>query len=425
MAVLGIDDTDSRSGGMCTTWIATEVVERLPAVGQVYLVRLNPAIEHKTRGNAAVGVISSCSQERLRRVAVDVIDQFAVCEDPETNPGLVTISEEDAMIEEVRTFARNAVRNHQTRARARDVLASVHGDWHTWGNGRGLIGALAATGAVGADRSGSRMDPVFGDWTYERIAYREADQWGTERSVEIDLTATEETEVWDTIDPVTQEPVCVPHSPCPVLYGIRGEHPGAIANVVSAIDGETVERWQVFRTNQGTDAHLRPGDLHALEDGRAYRVKGTVAKAPKTQEGGHVRVPLQHGETVRPCMAFAPTGRFRDHVRALRPGDVIIACGEVSRGAIKLEKFALLQRSLTEKTNPVCPSCGRSMASAGRDQGYRCRPCGTDRPGRVRAAMDRGLERGWYEVPPGARRHLAKPLSRGTYALPIHPTTST
>ena len=56
VAVIGIDDTDSRERGMCTTYIADAVAQRLVATGadveRVLLVRCNPAVEHKTRGNA-------------------------------------------------------------------------------------------------------------------------------------------------------------------------------------------------------------------------------------------------------------------------------------------------------------------------------------------------------------------------------------
>jgi tRNA(Ile2)-agmatinylcytidine synthase len=61
------------------------------------------------------------------------------------------------------------------------------------------------------------------------------------------------------------------------------------------------------------------------------------------------------------------------------------------------------------------------MESAGADQGYRCRDCATSRPGRVERPLDRDLDHGWYEVPPTARRHVAKPLVRGGFDAPTHP----
>src|SRR5437899_9287534 len=54
---IGIDDTDSLQG-MCTTFLATEIVRDLTRdfdlIGYPRLVRLNPNIPWKTRGNGAV-----------------------------------------------------------------------------------------------------------------------------------------------------------------------------------------------------------------------------------------------------------------------------------------------------------------------------------------------------------------------------------
>lgn len=423
MTVLGFDDTDSRTGGMCTTWIASEVARRLPtgAVQDAFLIRLHPAIEHKTRGNGAVALRTSEPPARASELAGEVIDEYAVCDDPDTNPGLVAI--QDARKDSLRTFARAAVRRQLTRESARDTLAEVDAEIRGWGNGRGLIGATAAIGAVGAHAAGDPRDPVFADWTYEMIAYRESERWGTDRAVELPNQLPPGPAVWDTRDPVSGEPVCIPRSPCPVLLGIRGDSSDGIRRAARTMDGEPVERAQMFITNQGTDAHLRPGRIGAFEEGHGYWVKGTVSAAPETREGGHVSVRVRENGDACECLAFAPTGRFRDRVRSLRVGDTIIACGEVGTGAIKLEKFAVVHRALTTETTPRCPECDRSMKSAGRGQGYRCRRCDTQAEGKTRTSAARQLERGWYEVPPGARRHIAKPLIRGAYDLPAHPTS--
>src|SRR2546427_13077063 len=53
---LGVDDTDSLRG-MCTTYLATELVRALSGwdlIGYPRLVRLNPNIPWKTRGNGAI-----------------------------------------------------------------------------------------------------------------------------------------------------------------------------------------------------------------------------------------------------------------------------------------------------------------------------------------------------------------------------------
>lgn len=131
-------------------------------------------------------------------------------------------------------------------------------------------------------------------------------------------------------------------------------------------------------------------------------------------------VDLVDGGAELRAAAFEPTKHFREVVRALRPGDRIVACGEVSDGTIKLEKLAI--RDIEEATfgNPTCQDCGRSMPSAGRRGGFRCRECGRTAEAYERRPLDRSLEPGWYEVPPCARRHVAKPLVRGGFDGPVH-----
>ena len=429
MTVVGLDDTDSREAGMCTTYVASQIADRLAEHGHVerlVLVRCNPAVEYKTRGNAALAIHTDCEPATALELGTAVLDELAITADEATNPGLVVA---DHALERERSsgraeipgavtnFALAAIRDHLSIAEAGALIdeqgyRSVHR-----GDGRGRIGALAAIGAWHA----------LDDWTYERIAYRERSRWGTPRAVEAAsvLAAADDAypRVWDTVDRGSDELVCVPHTPGPVLFGIRGDDPDAVDAVADAIESEPVAASRRFVTNQGTDVHLRKGRLGALADGRAYRVDGVVADGPETRRGGHVFVPIvdADGEHRTPCVAFEPTKRFRDRVRALRPGDHLTVCGERSRGTIKLEKFAVRELRRYERVTPTCPECQRTMESAGRGQGYRCRSCGTERPDRERVAMERALEPGWYEVPPRARRHVAKPLVRGGFDAPTHP----
>jgi len=423
VTVIGLDDTDSRELGMCTTYVATRVAERAAAEGAVartLLVRLNPAVEHKTRGNAALAVHCDLGAERALALAREELDRAATA-DPDTNPGVVVADcDPGAVPESVVGVAERAVREYVRPGTAREVVAEAGFATAERGTGRGLVGAAAAVGAWRA----------FGEWTYECLSYRERDRWGTPREVDREsaFAAAEAgyPEVWDTVDREEGVAVCVPRTPCPVLHGIRGDDPDAVRRVAGAIEGEPVARRRVFVTNQGTDVHLQPA-TDGLPDGRAYRLDGRVTAAPETREGGHVFFGLapdgDSGETAGDlaCVAFEPTKRFRDRVRALRVGDRLTVCGEVSDGTLKLEKFAVRDLVTSEWVTPDCPDCGRSMASAGRDAGYRCRDCATSADGRVERELDRDLAVGWYEVPPCARRHIAKPLVRGGFDAPVHP----
>ncbi|WP_435065575.1 TiaS agmantine-binding domain-containing protein [Halobaculum sp. EA56] len=459
MTVIGLDDTDSRTAGMCSTYLAALLAEAIADAGgsvdRRVLVRLNPAVEHKTRGNAALALHASVDPGAAMDLAADLVESYAVADDPRTSPGVVVADcAPDEVPDAVAAFAREGVREFHALDDALALAAEAGFETRGWAGddggrgpagdagddvdggsdgvvGRGRIGALAAVGAWRA----------FDDWTYELISYREFARCGTPREVDeasVFHAADEAYPLaWDTVDRGEGEAVCVPNAPGPILHGIRGDDPEAVAAVADGIESEPVERAALFVTNQGTDAHLRDGDLGDLRDGRTYRVDCSVAGAPETRRGGHVFFPVTdpsggsadagpRGGGVATadaltCVAFEPTKRFRDRVRALRVGDRLTACGEVADGTLKLEKFAVRDLVRAERVVPGCPECGTSMESAGAGQGYRCRDCGTSEPGKVTAAVERDLEPGWYEVPPCARRHISKPLVRGGFDAPTHP----
>lgn len=420
MTVVGLDDTDSRERGMCTTYLAVRLALRLREIGTVrrlLLVRLCPAAPHKTRGNAALAVHTDVDPAEAYDIAAELLDESAVTDDPDTHPGLVVApGAPPAVPSSVVEFARAAVVRlvdlDEAVAIAVDAGYRVRG----WKGGRGRIGALAAVGAWSA----------YDDWTVERLVYREPSRWGTPRDIDeasvFRAASGAYPGAWDTVDQGEGEAVCVPRTPGPVLFGIRGDDTATVDAVAASITGERPANAALFLTNQGTDAHLRPGEIGDLRDGRAYRVDATVASPPETRRGGHVFVDLTTGEDAAvTAAAFEPTKRFRDVVRALRVGDRVTACGEVSEDTLKLEKLAVRSLVRTVPAVPTCSNCGRSMESAGRAQGYRCRECGTAAPGKVERRLERDLERGWYEVPPVARRHVAKPLVRGGFDATIHP----
>lgn len=436
MTVIGLDDTDSRSEGMCTTYLAARLGEAVETAGGTVqrrlLVRLNPAVKHKTRGNAALAVHTDLDAETAFELACDRLESLAIDADSRTSPGVVVApGSPEAVPDAVVDHARRAIRHRISLDRALAVADEAgyrHRGWAGEGCevcGRGRIGALAAVGAW----------QTFDEWTYETISYRVFDRCGTPRAVDTEAVfaaadAAYPT-VWDTVDREAAEAVCVPNAPGPILYGIRGDQADAVeqvaAEIATAEGTETVDRTATFLTNQGTDQHLETGEIGSLREGAGYRVDGVVVSEPDTRQGGHVFFRLaeagqQDGDPATvDCVAFEPTKRFRDHIRKLRVGDRLTVCGEHSEGTIKLEKFAVRGLNRTEQVTPECPDCGRRMKSAGRDQGYRCRDCGTAEPETVSRAVDRDLKGGWYEVPPVARRHIATPLIRGGFDAPTHP----
>jgi tRNA(Ile2)-agmatinylcytidine synthase len=406
---IGIDDTDSERG-LCTTYLAAVLMDRLKmsGLGEIKglpkLIRLNPCAQFKTRGNAAIAFrLETDRPKEARELAMQTVLELSDLSGENTNPGLVVA---DKVTPDMRAFYCRAVTEILQIAEAQELL-DEEDIWHRGlKKGRGLIGALAA---VGSD--------LNQDHTYELIAYRERRRWGTQRRIDAasvwEADALTYPQTWDTVDHHNKRIVFAPHSGDPVLLGIRGSDPEAIEQAFLTIKSEPYERKVLYITNQGTDAHILSGNISEVKENQSYRLWGIVSDPPRAIEGGHLFFSLQNGVGRLNCAAFEPTKNFRGVVKKLIPGDELEVYGAVRDGTLNLEKMNVLH--LAEQIAPVapqCPECGRRMESAGKGQGYRCRRCKTKAESRERAVLARDLDAGFYEVPPCARRHLAKPLIR-------------
>ena len=408
---IGIDDTDSPAG-MCTTYLGAVLASRLRGEGmhvhRALLVRLNPNVIWKTRGNAAICLEASGDADTAFAVACRTVEELADFSCDMTNPGVV-VSESPLPVE----FYRKAVQGFCETSEALEIIRKEAALFRGYKNCRGLIGATAAVASS------------FDDSTWELLAYRDPSLRDTPRTVDRESFFVSEQatfpHTWDTVDEQNGVVVCVPHTPDPVLFGIRGESPSWVRKARDFLSSETPLLEQLFLTNQGTDAHLVPGRIGNLQEGCSYLVPGRVESYPITGRGGHVSFLLSEGAEHVCCMAYEPTKGFRDIVRSLLPGDMLIVAGSYKQGTINLEKLCV--RSLPDLVKiraPVCEVCGKRMTSAGRSKGYKCRSCGSRSLFPEQTTITRSLRPGWYEVPPTARRHLAKPLCRGSPPVESH-----
>jgi tRNA(Ile2)-agmatinylcytidine synthase len=107
----------------------------------------------------------------------------------------------------------------------------------------------------------------------------------------------------------------------------------------------------------------------------------------------------------------------------LDPGDLVEVYGELrdEPRTLNIEKLHVIQTSeeYQKISNPVCPSCGKTMKSSGAGQQYRCKECHTSSKEPVVKEMRRWIVPGWYEPPTAARRHLSKPLKRMGLHQPV------
>lgn len=424
---IAADDTDS-STWMCTTFLATELVRALPdldLIGLPRLVRLNPAVPWKTRGNGAICIrvgkglgeprffgwmegrdlfcYARSSEEpdpdEVLARCWPIVERWAQKDD--SDPGLVVTAEAPDP-----ELYRHAVRRIIDKEEALKALEKAGARTFEMNSGRGLIGAAAAAAWRPMDR------------TYEVLAYRERERWGHPREVspeDIALLDERFPSTFNNYEHAACRPAIAPHTTCPVLYGIRGDSMLDLIQASASVASEPLDRWMVFITNQGTDDHIIT-DWDRLLPNASYFVEGEVKAAPRTIPGGHVIFSLGTRDGEVDCAAYEPSKGFRDIVRQLRPGDRVQVMGELRDAprTINIEKLNLLSlaRAQVKVSNPPCPKCGKRTKSAGRGQGYRCRECGIKG---LEASMEdepRTIAPGWYEPPVCARRHLSKPLKR-------------
>ncbi|MDG6221298.1 MAG: tRNA(Ile)(2)-agmatinylcytidine synthase, partial [Candidatus Thermoplasmatota archaeon] len=371
MLYVGIDDTDG-PGGMCTTFLVNKVLGALeyPPGELPRLIRLNPTVPWKTRGNGAVSIVLDAPHDAASKVldvVADIVRKNAPLGEENTNPGVVV-----APVPPDIDFYWRAVKGIVTVEDARDVIRNCCAESKGFKNCRGLIGATAAVSW--------HQDDVE-NVTYEVIAYRQEKMWGKPRSIEIDSIKEMDRKckgTFNNLDETNRHVANVPNTPCPVLFGIRGVDNDELIMAKDMIRGEEMAGWTLFISNQGTDDHLVPRKISEIGTMESPIIEGHVSAAPRTIKGGHVFFTLEDETGSMQCAAYEPTKEFRDAVRLLAKGDRVVAMGSVREEprAINLEKLMVLERGEEEQT-PKCPACGRSMKSAGVGQGYRCRGCKT------------------------------------------------
>ncbi len=430
---IGIDDTDSPEGG-CTTYVGMLLVGRLEAIGCRFidypnLLRLNPNAPWKTRGNGSVCLrieAPEVKEAEIKRLIVEVIEAGAEFECENTNPGVVFHIGE--IPRELKAFHDEVVQTIVHLKDAERLITEHCAGAVGWKNRRGIIGALAAIGGT-----------LEGDHTYELLTYRVHENRGTKRLVNADSVRRVEAsipETFNSVDTETAQVLIAPRGPDPVLYGVRGETPESVFGAMKMIEvGEPVESWCIFRTNQGTDAHLnRSYPISKLKPRIPSIVTGSVEGGLEVIEGGHVIFTIRDRSGSVDCAAYEPSGGFRETVSRLREGDEVKVAGgvkEMEGGlTLNLERLEVLSLAIEHRlVNPRCPSCSGSTESMGRGQGLRCKRCGYRGAEMVRVneEIQRDLKLGVYLPPPRAERHLTKPVKRygkekiGAPSAPVKP----
>ena len=428
MLHIGIDDTDSIKGG-CTTWLATEIIAELSEfdlIGPPRLVRLNPNVPWKTRGNAAVALtlgkgvgskilVGEFGKEKIYMYATGrdkEYDKHIILERistlvrdgsmPDSQPGIVI---SDVFLPEGLYW--QGVTNIVTEEILSDAIEGAISQGYR--GSRGIYGA-----ACSIAWTGSSNKPNGISHTWELIGYREKEKWGSKRDITTSsVHGIGHLEGVFSCHDSDGKVAMVPNSPCPVLWGFRGTGYKTLIDNFDKLGPEKPLRWILYKTNQATDDHLRTMEISDISDGDSVWLEVEVSSNPNVIKGGHrfFKASDSQGSTVK-CAAFEPSKAFRHAIDSLEVGDSLIICGSFKKDTINLEKIRILElaKRFSKSANPVC-DCGRRTHSSGKGMHYRCKVCGKkyDRPEMIEVIPD--LKIGWYEPPASARRHLTTPIS--------------
>ena len=425
---VGVDDADSPHG-MCTTFLGAILARRIAELGcefldYPYLVRLNPNIPFKTRGNGAISLHFRASKGSTS-VIVGILEELLAEygeEHGKTDPTAILvvggISNLKVLYE--RGLHELVAPSLVTRALAQIDACVIGGE-----KGKGIVGAAASIGAYPLTR-----------YSYELLLYRPLRVRSRDRRVDrlvLDIDLMLRPYIFANVDYAAHRIIAIPHGPDPVILGLRSINPLLLSSLMPRLYSSTrAIAAVIYKTNQATGSHLtvrkRVGELRPYD---SVVVRGRVAEKPRSIRGGHVVFRLEDSTGFVDCAVYRETGRLAKVARLLVRGDLLEVGGGVKPRnpphslTLNVEFLRVLRPiPLLHRLNPLCPNCGRRMKSAGRGRGFKCSYCGY----RSREAkkdvriLPRMVEPGLYLQSPSAYRHLSPPLEAlGLSSLPANP----
>ncbi|AEM38031.1 domain of unknown function DUF1743 [Pyrolobus fumarii 1A] len=424
LLAIALDGADSPSGG-CTTHLASLIFlrlalrENLTPADYPWLVRLNPSIPMKTRGNGSVTLwFSTDSVERARRAAMiarDMLVEYAESTGSKTKASIVAILFSDEALPR---------REHTLTRLYYDALTRLVPIKHAWealnklkldgaevlvAEGNSIVGALAGVGA--------RLD--F-DHTFELLVYMPPRLWGTRPQLEQDAVRKLDHVLGfygiASIDYATGRALIQPHGPDPVLAGVRSDTPEALANSLQFVPREFYTHAIIYRSNQHTGVHIRDDLVEHIKPYDCIRLHGVLGNT-RIIGGGHVIAQFCDDSGCIDAAFYRETGELR-HIasRLLWARVTLEGCVRVHRGrlTVNVERLVILDGVVRyEHLAPPCPKCNARTTRV-RDSVYKCSECGTIVYGVKGVEVIERLPRMIVEPPPSAWHHLYMPLARIT-----------
>ncbi len=412
---VGFDDTDSPKG-MCTTYLAYKLVDSLKKENVKFLdyprlIRFNPNIPWKTRGNGAVSFkIETPNPDKVKKKIIKFVTKFSDIKNG-ANPGVVFF-ENDTIPKQFVEFSKAALWKLISRKDAKKFISDNKLESFCIGNGQGLVGAI---GAIGYQ---------FDDHTFELLSYRKKSRFGTKRNI-VGTSVKKMQEVtypytFNSYDTKKGRILFAPHGPDPVFYGIRGENTDALLYATKLIKSqERPVGHLIFKSNQGTGDHLKNElDVFSLRPYLSGTITGIVTGEPRMEKGGHVNFVITKDGVEVSCYVYKPTGITRQAMGLIR-GDMIRVGGGIRKFSSKhgrtfnVEFFEVikLQQKIVP-VNPMCTGCSKRMKSKGQNQGFECARCGKKAVKKMIVQIPRQIKKQLYVPVTSAHRHLTRPYQR-------------
>ena len=438
---VGFDDTDSPVG-MCTTYLAYLIAGKFCKVSSDIkksstishdntdthvefldypkLIRFNPNVPWKTRGNGAVALhIKTNNPTHVKNVIKNMVFSHADIAHG-ANPGLVFF-EYEKIHDDIVKFGKQALWQLISRTDAKRFAKKHRLEHYYKGNGQGLIGAIGAIGYA------------WDDYTLELLSYRTLKMCGTPRVIDAKSVKRMQKHTaphtFNSYDEKRDRILITPRGPDPVFYGIRGEDTRSLITASRMVQSrETPQGYMIFRTNQGTDAHMQneltPNYIKPYASGWIIGTISDVGPYP-TRRGGHVFFDVSatsaSGDTTMHCAVYKPT-KLTHIASHLIKGDKVRIGGGIRKASknhnqrvLNVEYIDVISLAQdTYLTNPTCHICKKNMKSKGVGQGFECVKC-KERPradSKIIEQKPRIIKQGLYIPDIGAQRHLTRPRQR-------------
>ena len=412
---IGIDDTDSPKG-MCTTFLCYKIVKFLEKQEIQFmdfpsLIRFNPNIPWKTRGNGAVRLtIRTKNPKKIKEQITKFVANYSDTKNG-ANPGLVFFQSKEIPAP-FHKFSKLALWKLISRKHAKQFVSENNIESFYLGNGQGLVGAISAVGYE------------FSDHTFELLSYRKKSQIGKKRDISKDsvkkMQSSTYPETFNSYDNESDRVLITPHGPDPVFYGIRGETIKSVVKASTIINtDEKLDGYMVFKSNQGTGDHLKNElQINDLKPYTSGFIIGKVCNKPVTKQGGHTFFSIEVKGVKIKCAVYKPT-KITHIAQNLIHGDKIHVGGGIRKASknygrvLNVEFLHVLQLAKNNLvSNTTCKKCNKKMKSKGKGQGFECVKCGNRAVSKTTLEIPRKIQRRLYIPSVSAHRHLTRPYQR-------------